>query len=79
MVERGKPHPDLFLLAARSMGCQPGETIVVEDGVLGARAGRLAGMAVLGYASIGNAERLEAEGAVVFRSMSELPSLLALA
>ncbi|MGN6274687.1 MAG: HAD family hydrolase [Solirubrobacterales bacterium] len=79
MVERGKPHPDLFLLAARSMGCEPSETVVVEDGVPGARAGRLAGMTVLGYASSGSADRLVAEGATVFRSMTELPSLLSLA
>jgi HAD superfamily hydrolase (TIGR01509 family) len=79
MVKRGKPHPELFLLAARSIGCDPGETVVVEDGVLGARAGRLAGMRVLGYAATGNGERLAAEGATVFQSMAELPSILSLA
>ena len=30
-VPRGKPHPDLFLLAAARMGFAPAETAVVED------------------------------------------------
>jgi HAD superfamily hydrolase (TIGR01509 family) len=78
MVERGKPHPDLFLLAARSMKCGPAGCAVVEDGVLGARAGRLAGMDVLGYAPDGKGERLAREGARTFDSMTELPALLGL-
>lgn len=80
MVARGKPHPDLFLLAARSMGCEPSRCVVVEDGVLGARGGRLAGMKVLGYAPEGEdqGERLRREGARIFKSMTELPALLGL-
>jgi HAD superfamily hydrolase (TIGR01509 family) len=78
MVERGKPYPDLFLLVARSMGSQAAGCVVVEDGVLGARAGRLAGMTVFGYAPDGRAESLAREGAKVFESMAELPSLLGL-
>jgi HAD superfamily hydrolase (TIGR01509 family) len=57
MVERGKPHPDLFLLAAESMGFEPTRCIVVEDGVPGVQAGQLAGMRVLGYASGSSADR----------------------
>jgi HAD superfamily hydrolase (TIGR01509 family) len=78
MVERGKPYPDLFLLAARSMGSDPAACVVIEDGVFGARAGRLAGMEVLGYATDGRGERLAREGAKTFESMAELPSLLGL-
>jgi|SRR5215218_807382 len=78
MVERGKPYPDLFLLAARSMNFHPAGCVVVEDGVLGARAGRLAGMNVFGYAPDGRGERLAREGAMAFESMAELPSLLSL-
>ncbi|MEZ5836932.1 MAG: hypothetical protein R3D03_14555 [Geminicoccaceae bacterium] len=31
MVENGKPAPDLFLYAARTMGAEPGQCMVVED------------------------------------------------
>lgn len=78
MVERGKPHPDLFLFAAKKLGAEPGNCAVVEDGVLGARAGRLAGMRTLGYAPAGDGERLAREGAIVFTSMDEVPALLGL-
>jgi len=76
MVERGKPHPDLFLLAAESMGFEPDDCIVVEDGVPGVKAGRRAGMRVLGYAPNGSADRLANAGAEVFTSMAVLPELL---
>jgi HAD superfamily hydrolase (TIGR01509 family) len=79
MVERGKPYPDLFLFAARSMGFQPADCVVVEDGVLGARAARRAGMNVLGYAPDGNGGHLAGEGATTFASMARLPALLGLA
>jgi HAD superfamily hydrolase (TIGR01509 family) len=79
MVERGKPHPDLFLFAAAAMGFEPADCIVIEDGVLGVEAGCRAGMAVLGYGQGSKAERLAGAGAQVFASMAELPGLLDLA
>jgi len=46
MVRRGKPAPDLFLLAAKEMGVPPQECLVIEDSVPGIRAARAAGMSV---------------------------------
>lgn len=46
-VERGKPAPDLFLLAARRLGVAAAECIVFEDSDLGLEAGRRAGMRVV--------------------------------
>jgi HAD superfamily hydrolase (TIGR01509 family) len=46
MVGRGKPAPDLFLLAAAKMGVPPKECLVIEDSVPGIRAARAAGMKV---------------------------------
>lgn len=45
-VERGKPAPDLFLLAAHERGVAPGRCLVVEDSVSGVTAGKAAGMTV---------------------------------
>ena len=45
-VARGKPAPDLFLLAAARMGADPARTLVVEDSLTGLRAGLAAGMQV---------------------------------
>lgn len=45
-VKRGKPAPDLFLLAAAEMGVAPGNCLVIEDSLNGVRAGLAAGMQV---------------------------------
>ena len=43
-VPRGKPHPDVFLLAAERCGVAPEHCIVFEDAPLGVEAARRAGM-----------------------------------
>ncbi len=43
-VARGKPHPDVFLLAAERCGVAPQDCIVFEDAPLGVEAARRAGM-----------------------------------
>ncbi|MDF2091421.1 HAD-IA family hydrolase [Knoellia sp. 3-2P3] len=46
-VERGKPHPDPFLLAAQRLGVDPAQCLVVEDAPGGLAAARSAGCATL--------------------------------
>jgi HAD superfamily hydrolase (TIGR01509 family) len=75
-VARGKPAPDVFLLAARCMGAQPARTAVVEDSLSGVQAAVAAGMRVFGYAALGDPSRLARAGATVFSDMAELPGLL---
>ena len=43
-VLRGKPFPDMFLLAAERMGVAPKDCLVFEDGKLGIEAAEAAGM-----------------------------------
>jgi len=43
-VARGKPEPDLFLLAAERIGVRPERCVVYEDSDLGLEAARRAGM-----------------------------------
>lgn len=42
-VTHGKPAPDIFLLAAQQIGCEPENCYVFEDGTNGIRAGVAAG------------------------------------
>lgn len=49
MVARGKPAPDLFLHAAKSMGHAPADCLVVEDSPAGIAAGQAAGMRVVAF------------------------------
>lgn len=44
-VTNGKPAPDVFLLAARKLGLQPAECLVIEDSKPGITAAKSAGMA----------------------------------
>jgi HAD superfamily hydrolase (TIGR01509 family) len=46
-VARGKPAPDLFLLAAERLGASPAECLVFEDSEAGVTAAAAAGMAVV--------------------------------
>ncbi len=76
-VARGKPHPDVFLLAAERMGVAPERAAVIEDSVNGVLAGCAAGMTVFGFAGLVAAADLAAAGAArTFAHMRELPPLL---
>ena len=78
-VERGKPHPDIYLYAANRMGVSdPARCVVVEDSPLGVSGAVAAGMRVFGYAELIAAQKLRAAGAhEVFDCMSDLPALIA--
>jgi beta-phosphoglucomutase-like phosphatase (HAD superfamily) len=55
-VERGKPAPDVFLLAAERMEVEPGDCIVVEDSAAGVSAASAAGMRPIGFVGRSRAE-----------------------
>jgi len=46
-VARGKPAPDVFLLAARRLGVAPGDCVAIEDSANGIAAAKAAGMRVI--------------------------------
>jgi HAD superfamily hydrolase (TIGR01509 family) len=81
-VARGKPAPDLFLYAAKQMGAEVHECLVIEDSLIGVTAAVAAGMRVIGFTGAshcrpGHADRLLAAGAATtIRHMRELPELL---
>jgi len=81
-VANGKPAPDLYLLAASTLGEPPGRCIVIEDTTRGVSAGRAAGARVVGFAGAAHAtpalaDDLRQAGAeVVIRAMSELPAVV---
>jgi len=49
MVEKGKPEPDLFLLAAKTMGYKPEDCIVIEDSIAGLTAAIKANMTPIAF------------------------------
>ncbi len=72
-VERSKPHPDVYLLAARGLGVEPHRCLVIEDTPTGTRAGVAAGATVLGYCARNEPAGLLGAGAsMVFDDMAKL-------
>lgn len=55
-VQRGKPHPDIFLLAAEKMGVPATECVVFEDAPAGIQAAVAAGMEYVEVRQIHNLE-----------------------
>jgi beta-phosphoglucomutase len=62
-VARGKPYPDIFLLAAHDLDASPSRCVVVEDASSGIQAAKAGGMLGLGVARLDDAALLEAAGA----------------
>lgn len=84
-VARGKPAPDLFLLAAETMEVGPEACWVIEDSLAGIAAAQAAGMTAVAFTGgshcrANHGERLRRAGALmILAGMNELPSLLATA
>jgi beta-phosphoglucomutase family hydrolase len=62
-VKRGKPAPDVFLLAAERMGVPPNRCSVIEDAPMGIAAAVAAGMLPVGVATTHAAQELTDAGA----------------
>ena len=69
-VGRGKPHPAIFLEAARRLSLAPGQCVVVEDAPAGLEGARRAGMASIGLLS---AHHPALEADLVVSSLDVLP------
>ena len=67
-VHRGKPDPEVFLIAASRVGVPPDSCIVVEDAVAGVQGARSAGMKSIGVSH--NGKQLPAD--VVVQSLDLL-------
>jgi HAD superfamily hydrolase (TIGR01509 family) len=46
-IKKGKPSPDIFLVAANDLGVKPGEYIIFEDAINGVQAGLSTGAAMV--------------------------------
>ncbi len=78
-VPRPKPAPDIYRAAAIACGADPADCVVVEDSLLGARAGIAAGCRVLGLLHATDPSVFRAIGAEPLAHLDQLPALLGLA
>ncbi|MCA2204202.1 HAD family hydrolase [Streptomyces griseoincarnatus] len=73
-ITRGKPDPEPYLLAARTLGVDPADCVVFEDAPAGLQAGRAAGMTTVALATTHRTEELTAD--LVVKDLSALSALV---
>ncbi len=71
-VTRGKPDPQVFLLAAERLGVPPSRCAVVEDARPGIEAAHAAGMKAVGLVSTGRTREELAEADLLAATLKEL-------
>ncbi len=71
-VTRGKPDPQVFLLAAERLGTVPVSCTVIEDAPTGVVAARAAGMQAVGLVSTGRTSEELADADLVVQELAEL-------
>jgi beta-phosphoglucomutase family hydrolase len=70
-VHHGKPHPEVFLIAARKLGISPERCVVIEDAPQGVEAARAAGAIAVAVTSTRPAADLQ-EADLVVPSLNDL-------
>ena len=77
-VTHGKPAPDIFLLAAQQIGCEPENCYVFEDGTNGIRAGAAAGCTTIMIPDLTQPnEQLEQLCAGIYPNLSDAMNAIA--
>ena len=75
-IQKWKPEPDIFILAAKTMGFKPSECLVVEDSLSGVRAAKAGGFDVFGFTAHDYNNELKAEATHTFNNMNMLLSMI---
>ncbi len=75
-ITEGKPNPMCYILAAKDLNVYPEECIVFEDSFHGIKAGKDAGMYVVGVSSTIPADQLEGKADYVIPDFSDLNGII---
>ncbi|MDR3058231.1 MAG: HAD family phosphatase [Prevotella sp.] len=75
-ITEGKPNPMCYLLAAKDLNVSPSECVVFEDSFHGIRAGKDAGMRVIGVSTTIPAEQLTDKADHVIPDFSDLQQVI---
>lgn len=76
-VLKGKPAPDIFLLAAKKVRVEPQECVVIEDALNGVQAAKNAGMKIIGYQGMQhNTQDLSMANAIIKKFQEITPAFL---
>ena len=69
-IKNSKPDPEVFLLAAKLLGIDPAECVVVEDAYAGIDAAKAGGMKAVGVGDASKYEKADVTGA----TMADVPA-----
>lgn len=81
-VARGKPAPDMFLMAADTAGVPPADCLAIDDNIHGITAAKAAGMNAVGFVGASHngpdqeAKLIAAGAKIVFRDIAEFTEFL---
>jgi len=71
-VEKHKPHPEIFLEAAKQLGVPPENCVVIEDAKSGIKAAKAGGMKAIGLINDYNSKKELREADLIIKDLSEL-------
>lgn len=71
-VEKGKPHPDIYLKAAEKLGVNPKDCIAIEDATNGVKSAKSAGMKVIAFKDPIHNQQDLSEANLIIKNFSEL-------
>ncbi|WP_299522609.1 HAD family phosphatase [Winogradskyella sp.] len=75
-IQKWKPNPAVFLWAARTMGYDSKDCLVIEDSLTGVEAAVNGGFDVFGFTAHDYKDELQKKATKTFKSMIRLPELL---
>lgn len=75
-IDRGKPDPMCYLLAAADLKVQPAECVVFEDSFFGIEAGKRAGMRVIGLSTTNPADQIAEKADAVIPDFTDRVKVL---
>ncbi len=75
-IQKFKPEPDVFLWAAKTMGFQPHECVVVEDSLLGVKGALAGGFDVFGFTAHDYNNELQGLATKTFSDMGNLMEMI---
>lgn len=71
-VQKGKPDPEIFLTAAKKLGVNPEECLVIEDAENGVKAAKAAGMKCIGLKNVDSGNQNLSEADLIVNNFKEL-------
>ncbi|MNN79879.1 Beta-phosphoglucomutase [compost metagenome] len=71
-MPKGKPAPDVYLEAAKQLGVEPKECLVLEDSRNGVIAAKAAGMGCIGYVNLNSGNQDLSQADEVVKKISDI-------